>query len=472
MGSCASCDGAQNPSAERRNDDECCMSNSCDSCYVGNGCCAPSKQHYAEFAHVNQPGFDPVAVCDISVEPEVDNSSNGNNSPRTSTTPASYASDLSGVKPEGHRRHSKGRKSCEDHYSVHKHKRHSTSRDPLDEKDADGIHKIHKHRRHSTSRDSLDEKDADSIPKVTRSQGNNLVYKRTNINEADTSYDKNTLANNVMDTASLQTQQRLTRVLFSEDGQLSVVDIDSEKLTDRIHKATANFDLSPEDYRMELMSQVEALECEDKNGNRPLHIASYLGHLKHLHLLLEVGAEINARNNAGNTPLHLALSANHFEVAVKLKNKGAKDNIKNLAGFPASKGSRGTSSYATAALLSAINENHLAIALNMCETLELDHVDLGELTRCKDFVKRNLRDVWSDKHEDQIDRVILRLEDDLARMQSPARAGRSGGHRLQRVTSDDSFFIEEGAMAAVTHQRTEAKDKKDQFGSIFGFFCL
>lgn len=422
-----------------------------------------SKAHYVQFAHVNKPDFDPVAGRAAVEEPKDDDNCNDfNNShsniPFATSTSSSYAQDLSAVaeSDENRRRHSKNRRKSADHPhsgDMKRNKRNSTIRTDLsNDNDSDMVPVIVS-------------KLQDSRPSVP----NNSIFNSNNNKDNEL---PPTSASSHIDAASPQPQQRLTRVLFSEDGQLSVVDIDGERLTARVHKATANVDLSPIEYRMELLSHVEALECEDNNGNRPLHIAAYLGHLKHLNVLLELSADINARNNAGNTPLHLALSTNHFDVAVKLKNKGAKDAIKNLAGFPASKGSRGTSSYATAALLSAINENHLSIALNMCETLDLDHVDIGELIRCKDYVKRTLRDIWTDQHEEKINQVIYRLEDDLAHAPSPRRDGKGGRNSIQRVVSNDTFAEEEGVMASMTHRKTEAKDKKDPLGSIFGFFCF
>ena len=48
------------------------------------------------------------------------------------------------------------------------------------------------------------------------------------------------------------------------------------------------------------------VEAVRDNGTRPLHMASWDGHVATTTLLLDAGAAVNALDNAGNSPLALA----------------------------------------------------------------------------------------------------------------------------------------------------------------------
>lgn len=54
-----------------------------------------------------------------------------------------------------------------------------------------------------------------------------------------------------------------------------------------------------------------------RTGDMPLHIAAINGNLRAIVLLLEEGAELNARGEGGMTPLHYAVQMEQVE-AVKL----------------------------------------------------------------------------------------------------------------------------------------------------------
>jgi hypothetical protein len=49
-------------------------------------------------------------------------------------------------------------------------------------------------------------------------------------------------------------------------------------------------------------------------GNTPLHCAAYEGWLEGCELLLNLGAKLNASNNAGDRPWHWAKNMGHTEV--------------------------------------------------------------------------------------------------------------------------------------------------------------
>jgi len=55
------------------------------------------------------------------------------------------------------------------------------------------------------------------------------------------------------------------------------------------------------------------------NGNTPLHLAAYNGHINIVQFLVEHNAIISPRNRYGKTPLRLAEQANEVEIAEYLE---------------------------------------------------------------------------------------------------------------------------------------------------------
>ncbi|EPE32228.1 Ankyrin repeat-containing protein [Glarea lozoyensis ATCC 20868] len=62
---------------------------------------------------------------------------------------------------------------------------------------------------------------------------------------------------------------------------------------------------------------------EDKNGETPLHLAASLGKKNMLRVLIEGGADFNAKSKSGRTPLFKAVEGNHEEIVEILLEKNA-----------------------------------------------------------------------------------------------------------------------------------------------------
>ncbi len=77
------------------------------------------------------------------------------------------------------------------------------------------------------------------------------------------------------------------------------------------------------------------INAKDTDGSTPLHCAAWKGHPEVVSVLLDHGADINARNQNdhwGDTPLHAAAHGNQRTVAEVLIARGADLQAKNPAG--------------------------------------------------------------------------------------------------------------------------------------------
>ena len=70
----------------------------------------------------------------------------------------------------------------------------------------------------------------------------------------------------------------------------------------------------------------------DDNGNTLLHYAACRGLYDAVELLIENGADINARNNDGNTPLNLAILNKQENIVEELLKNGANGHLQNKKG--------------------------------------------------------------------------------------------------------------------------------------------
>jgi hypothetical protein len=62
---------------------------------------------------------------------------------------------------------------------------------------------------------------------------------------------------------------------------------------------------------------------DDRFGATPLHYAAENGHIEIAHLLLQNGANVNAKDKIGNTPLHFAAIHGHIDILHLLVDNGA-----------------------------------------------------------------------------------------------------------------------------------------------------
>ena len=80
-------------------------------------------------------------------------------------------------------------------------------------------------------------------------------------------------------------------------------------------------------------SRKSLLEASDVGGSKPLHVAIQQCSMKMVSILLDHGADIEAKTNWNETPLHLAIVANHQKIVQTLLSSGAKPNASDARGY-------------------------------------------------------------------------------------------------------------------------------------------
>jgi ankyrin repeat protein len=84
-----------------------------------------------------------------------------------------------------------------------------------------------------------------------------------------------------------------------------------------------------------LEADASLVGARDVDVSTPLHYAAWKGHTEVAALLLDFGADVNAKNDNGhwgNTPLHAAAHGNRRAVAELLIARGADIHAENAAG--------------------------------------------------------------------------------------------------------------------------------------------
>jgi ankyrin repeat protein len=90
-----------------------------------------------------------------------------------------------------------------------------------------------------------------------------------------------------------------------------------------------------EKIKLLLAADPKLVHARDSDGSTPLHCATWKGHPEVVALLLDAGADVNARNNNehwGTTPLHAAAHANQASIAQMLIDHGADLKARDLTG--------------------------------------------------------------------------------------------------------------------------------------------
>ncbi|GLI57146.1 hypothetical protein PM10SUCC1_26600 [Propionigenium maris DSM 9537] len=73
----------------------------------------------------------------------------------------------------------------------------------------------------------------------------------------------------------------------------------------------------------------EKVDKRDIDGNTLLHVATKIGSLGGVEILLDFGADVNLKNNVGDTPLHLAARGNDRDMFQLLLEGGGDLSVKN-----------------------------------------------------------------------------------------------------------------------------------------------
>ena len=108
------------------------------------------------------------------------------------------------------------------------------------------------------------------------------------------------------------------------------------------HSSTTEFQMQVEQHqgahkaisRSSLIPNQAIREASDREGSKPLHTAAFLGSLDMVSILLDNGADVEAKNNIGGGPLHVAFnSAKCAEIAQALLSKGANPSLADAQGM-------------------------------------------------------------------------------------------------------------------------------------------
>src|SRR5262249_18631293 len=85
-----------------------------------------------------------------------------------------------------------------------------------------------------------------------------------------------------------------------------------------------------------LLDEPNFIDCENGRNQRPLHVAVESGQKKMVALLIEMGADVNGKEQLQkDSPLHIAATKGFTDIAEILILKGSSIDEKNFAGLSA-----------------------------------------------------------------------------------------------------------------------------------------
>ncbi|MEE8285092.1 MAG: ankyrin repeat domain-containing protein [Gammaproteobacteria bacterium] len=131
--------------------------------------------------------------------------------------------------------------------------------------------------------------------------------------------------------AARQHKIEVTRLLLELGADSKAIDKHRQTA---LHGTADHSDLCDDDYRIAqlLLDGGANVNAKDDLGRTSLHVAARDGHLEMARLLLGAGAEVDAETAAGEAPLHLAAEGSHKEMIRVLLQAGAAVNVGDSVG--------------------------------------------------------------------------------------------------------------------------------------------